>query len=221
MNGWEWPNGHNHAVSVVFEGTTEEQSGFALAFLAAKGIRATFYADPEPFLQSLSAWQKAITLGNEVGNGCLIRAALPSGELPLWTRGMIEEDIAQTETLLDETLGAALARSFCFPIGLPRCSEGDYSDVIRNQFRYARGGDEGFNDPQTVDLQSILWCDPRDVTDHIAVSERSIWAVARVESHHHSLLEQAVDEWLRLATIIPVVDAARFIRKIRESTGAP
>ncbi len=129
-----------------YDGTKLCQLETALPQLERHGLRGTFYADSAPLMQHAHAWIEAQSRGHEIGNGTLLAAALPDGSLPAWTPKMIVDDIELAEDLLGELFPSQREHSFAYPIGMPRCADGnDYSPEVMKLGMVARSGVVGYN----------------------------------------------------------------------------
>lgn len=145
-----WPRPYVGGISLTYDGGKVEHLELAWPMLTARDIRGTFFVDGESWVTSLPAWKKVAESGNEIGNGCLLRYAKADGSLPRWTQEMISAEIAETQSLIAETLGYS-PRSFAFPWGSPTCaSEVDYRRTASHGFLFARSGVEGNNIPDAL-----------------------------------------------------------------------
>ncbi len=107
-----WP-----CVSLTYDGLLIDHREHVLPNLNRLGLKATFYADPQPLLLNLPDWRNALAQGHEIGNGCLIRSVLPNNRLPAWPAETIAEEIDLARSLIEEALPHQKNHSFGFPWG--------------------------------------------------------------------------------------------------------
>lgn len=134
-------------VTLTFDGTRLGHLEVVAPLLDRFGFLGTFFADPAHLLQSARDWQEVALRGHEIGNGCLVDAALADGALPSWTLDAVAGEIAETEDLLADLFPDVPGRSFGYPIGIPACADGDYRTVVRDRYAVARAGIDGLNPP--------------------------------------------------------------------------
>lgn len=156
-------NGKRKAiVSLTYDGTQLCHSETVLPHLDAFDLKATFYADPLPLLESLPIWKVAVKRGHEVANGCLIGSVDGSGDLDSWTPEMVGDDVDETDRMLAELFPGQSVYSF----GYPWVTGGAYGisylrRIIEERHSVCRSGEQGTNDLEDVDL-SYLKCVPMD-----------------------------------------------------------
>lgn len=156
-----WP-----CVSLTYDGLLIDHREHVLPNLNRLGLKATFYADPQPLLLNLPDWRNALTQGHEIGNGCLIRSVLPNNRLPAWPAETIAEEIDLARSLIEEALPNQKSHSFGFPWGPSLCAdESDYCGIVRPRYPVARSGYAGYNRPTQTRLD-CLYCLPMNGITH-------------------------------------------------------
>jgi peptidoglycan/xylan/chitin deacetylase (PgdA/CDA1 family) len=206
-------------VSLTYDGTLAEHATVALPQLERAGIKATFFAEPAAMLDSVQTWRAAQASGHEIGNGCLLGAALPDGSLPAWTPEMIGEDIDECDRLLADLFPSQVSVSFAYPIGDPKCAGGlDYRPVVERRHDVCRSGSTGTNAPAETNVQRLLTV-PVGLSEEGGVFEAleaaaasGAWVVLAFESVEPAL-HRSVVEWLLArqgdVTVAPLQEAAK------------
>jgi hypothetical protein len=168
-----WPQGYRAGISLSYDGGGFAHREVALSLLDYLGLRGTFFVDGSEWVQNLPLWQQAIENDHEIGNGCLVRQALPDGKLPRWTMEMIMSEILETNEMFRETISYE-PPSFAFPWGYPTCAnEGDYRKIPQTRFLYCRSGLEGYNQPDALSPKYLrcIQCDGLSGAEMIALGE--------------------------------------------------
>jgi hypothetical protein len=226
-----WPSGARAAVSLTYDGGLGSHRGVVAEQLGSYGHAGTFYVDPERVFDDPRSWQELQRRGHEIGNGCLLNAALEDGSLPLWTNEMIHADVESARTFLEQHF-TPREHSFAFPLGSPKCGAGqDYRDVIEGIGYVARSGVEGHNAPGSCSLGYLRMVPLEGMSAEEAVSLAeigvragtwTIFAIGRLgdggrttclRTHRevcHWLWEVGADVW-----VSPVVTVAAHLRSVR------
>lgn len=202
-------------VSLTYDGTTADQAKHALPLLAKHSLAATFYAEPTTLLDGVRDWRKARSAGHEIGNGCLLEAALPDGSLPSWTLEAVQSDVDESDALIRELFPGQPAFSFAYPQGSPVCADGIvYRSVVERSHAVCRAGTFGLNDPGESDLAWIKCVDARArrtsaILEHVdAAVARQAWLVLvfgeieDAKDHAELLSALAVRDGLTVATVV-------------------
>lgn len=232
MEAFVWPNGAEAAVSLSYDGGLPEQLHLAQPLLRILRLRATFYLSATFLLENPRAWANVLMQEHEIGNHSLFGVTGPRGELPNWTLEMVEADLQDTQTLLDDYLPSDLSRSFAYPGDLPVCSEGTYESVVERQFEFTRSAQAGINHP--------VFCNPRKLLSTrcegksgIAViqkveetAELGAWIILAVEGigssrkafdeHAHEMLLRHLAENVKRFYIAPVSEVAQTVVNLRK-----
>ncbi|MCW5940029.1 MAG: polysaccharide deacetylase family protein [Fimbriimonadaceae bacterium] len=206
-------------VSLTYDGTLTEHGSVVFPQLEAAGLKATFYAEPALMLDSIQTWRAAQAAGHEIGNGCLVAAALPDGSLPAWTPEMIADDIEECGRLLAELFPSQGPTSFAYPLGEPRCADyEDYRPVVEKRCAVCRSGETGRNDLRSPDLLRLRVVPvPADnILGVTKVLERAFddpdWVVLSFETVDPSAHQSLID-WLTAhrskIEIAPLLDVAQ------------
>jgi hypothetical protein len=209
-------------LSLTYDGTTVGQAKHALPALAKNSLLATFYAEPTTLLDGIRDWRKARSAGHEIGNGCLLEAAMPDGSLPSWTLDAVQSDVEEADALFRELFPGQSAFSFAYPQGSPVCVDGaSYRPVVERSHAVCRAGTFGLNDPGQTDLTWIKCVDATGrgvsaVMEHVdAAIARRAWLVlvfSEIDDpvgHAELLAAVAVREGLTIATVVEA--AARVL----------
>jgi len=151
-----WPENRRGAISLTYDGGLPEHFEIVGPDLSRRGLRGTFYVTPRALVQNAPIWRGLAMQGHEIGNGCLIDAAMGDGSLPRWTLEMVSLEVDSAQEALAEILPGQVAHSFGYPWGYSRAAGGsDIREVVDPQIEVARAGTDGMNAPGSCDLQFL------------------------------------------------------------------
>lgn len=161
-----WPAGTRAAVSLTFDDGRGSQTDVGLPILNAAGVRATFYVSPSSVQRRLTAWQRVVRSGHEIGNHSLRHPC--TGNLPFARQKALEdytllrmaEELDQASAELERLLGVR-PQTFAYPCGQAYVGRGrgvqSYVPLVAERFLAGRGWrDESMNDPAFCDLAQLL-----------------------------------------------------------------
>lgn len=175
-------------ISLSFDGTLLSHLETVVPALAAKGFKATFYAEPASLLDEYPRWREVSESGHEIGNGSLLGAALPDGSLPAWTVDMVADDLAEADELLCELFPSQEIFSVGLPVGPHVCADSsDYLAGVCHAYPVVRCGARGLNRAD-VNLRRLKVVPVDDMTGsqlvetaRLAVQEKA-WLVMQFNS---------------------------------------
>ncbi len=228
MNPGNGAAGERALVTLTYDGTLPSHLRVVLPSLQHFGFQATFFADPALMLDDLPAWRAAVRTGHEVGNGCLLAAALPDGSLPAWTPDMIATDVAEVDDLLRELFPDQADFSFAFPWGPSRCAAGrDYHRVVERRHEVCRSGEVGLNPIEAPTLNRLkcvplAGADSAQMLDYVdAAVATNAWAILAFEGigeGDRSVTEEAHEGLLDslslrrdLLRVVPLIEARAWL----------
>lgn len=144
-----WPNGAKAAIAITYDDALDTQLDVAVPALNAAGLRATFYVplDRYSWNNRIEDWKRVVQSGHELGNKSIHHPCSAAKLNRNWVKAENDLDkysIEQIEIELDranEILSAVdgkTIRSFAFPCGESRTSEGSYYNAIKPLFIGAR-----------------------------------------------------------------------------------
>lgn len=170
-------------ISLTYDGGFPSHRELVLPRLHEAGLIGTFFIDPVALVEQIQTWRQASLDGHEIGNGCLIPCAEPNGFLPGWDLDMVRGEITESQEAFLELLGRE-PEAFAYPWGLPEAQVGgDYREIVRPRFMWARSGQEFWNLPNDLNPQ-YLGCFRVEGSDSGAAlqylrecGQRDAWAI--------------------------------------------
>lgn len=211
---WElaWPQRASGAISLTYDGTSEEQARRIAPWLARLGFKVTFFVSAPGVLQAMEDWRKVVDLGHEIGNASLYRVS-DEGRLPNWTLRMVEQDLHMTQEFLRDNLVGEEPISFALPGTDLTCANGNYHPIIAKQFSLVRGQEEKENGakPDFTNLGSYhgaAWLEGLAQRQAEGVSG---WTILRLYGDEDpALIEQLADLSFWVA---PMADVAKHLQR--------
>lgn len=161
-------------VSLSYDGTQLCHAETVLPQLDSFSLKGTFFADPLPLLDSLPLWRGAVENEHEIGNGCLIGTM---GALDSWSPEMIEDDIEETDSMLQELFPGQTVYSFGYPWATGGAfGIGHLRKIVEKHHSVCRSGEQGTNAAHEADLAYVrcMSMDGASATEMIEVVRNSV-----------------------------------------------
>lgn len=213
-------------VSLSYDGSLPCHLEVAVSHLMEAGLRGTFYCEPALLLESLPEWAAVLAMGHELGNGSLHGAVLDDGSLPGWSLQMVEEDVSEAKSLIEDLFPEQKGHSFGFPWGEGLSDGLDIAPAVREVYDVVRTGKHGINGPD-LDRQKLncVLCDELDSHELVAYARKAAdegsWVIFAFEGVGEG--ERGIDAaahrdlCLYLSTapirVLPVVEAATVLAR--------
>lgn len=200
-------------VSLTYDGSLLSHLESAFPQLEECGLKGTFYCEPALLLENLPEWAHVLACGHEVGNGALHGAVLDDGSLPGWSLQMVEEDVAEARSLINDLFPEQERHSFAFPWGAGLSDGADVTPAVRSQYGVVRSGQHGLN-KAPFDVQNILCvqCDDLDACDLVRTAQQALepqtWVVFAFEGVGTG--ERAVDLYAHRDLLVFLATDPRF-----------
>lgn len=209
-------------VTLTYDGSQMCHLETAFPQLEECGLKGTFYCEPALLLECLPEWADVLASGHELGNGALHGAVLDDGSLPGWTAQMVEQDVAEARSLIEDLFPEQGRHSFAFPWGLALSDGVDVSPAVHGVYDVVRTGQHGVNKLPLDPLRVLcVQCDDLDACDLVRIAQQSLepstWVVFSFEgvgvgdraidafAHRELLMFLATDPQF---TVLPLVHAA-------------
>ncbi len=145
-----WPANYQAAVSLSYDDALMSQLAHAIPALDKYGFKASFYltlANPGT-QQGMEQWRSVAANGHELGNHTIFHPCSKSQKDRDWvaayhdidtkTLTQIQQEISVANTFL-QAIDSQTSRTFTIPCGDTETAEGNYVEVIRNDFVAIKG----------------------------------------------------------------------------------
>ena len=146
-----WPHGEQAAVSLAYDDAIDSQLDNAIPALDRAGLKGSFYltlANPS-LMNRLAEWRAAAARGHELGNhtlfhDCSAKVAghewvTPELDLDSVSAARMVAQVRLANTML-HAIDGRTERTFTVPCGDRRAQDGDYVDLVKDEFVAIKSG---------------------------------------------------------------------------------
>jgi peptidoglycan/xylan/chitin deacetylase (PgdA/CDA1 family) len=162
-----WPHGEQAAVSLAYDDAIDSQLDNAIPALDRVGLKGSFYLtlSNASLTRRLPEWRAAAAHGHELGNHTLFHDCSAKAAGHEWVTPALDLDTVSAARMVAQVkLANAMLhaidgrdeRTFTVPCGDRRAQDGDYVDLVKDQFVAIKSGAGGvvpdmrFLDPYAV-----------------------------------------------------------------------
>jgi len=241
---FHWPDDKKMALSLSFDDARYSQVDKGIPLLNRYNVSGTFYVSPEPMIERMADWKKAVESGHEIGNHTLVHPC--SGNFP-WARDKALEEytlekmakeLDSANVLIHEVLGI-WPSSFAYSCGQTFVGRGvdtkSYVPLVAERFETGRNWmNEGPNDPEYCDLARLngMELDGKSFQEALQLIEEArnqgAWLIfaghEMNEGGRQTSLLPTIDSICRYASdpangiwIDNVTNIGKYVREMRES----
>jgi peptidoglycan/xylan/chitin deacetylase (PgdA/CDA1 family) len=171
-----WPDGRRAAVSLAYDDAVASQLDNAIPALDRHGLKASFYLilSAPTVRERMAQWRAAARNGHELGNHSLFHQCSAKGAERAWvtpeqdldatTVAQMRAQVAVASTML-QAIDGSTEFTYTVPCGDRRAADGDYVDLLRDQFLGIKvGGAVAIPDMWQLDRSAVPVVGPFDVS---------------------------------------------------------